>query len=280
MPTTSNSGSSNKQYPHPTSPPPNTNTKMSPHPTSPPVSRAHQNSHDDTASDNLNRLRKIMKASRAAERSDKGTASIRIRPQETEEKEVDFTIGPQPMETIDVKVQLNIHRVGEIDSVKGTAMVKLELSLFWEDRRFANTAVKSKHQARVPGDLWGPYLRLDGKSNDLVMDQVLFVHAGSGHMMRTVLYEGTITNPMDLDGFPFDVDDIEIVFLETDNWSPKDFSFFSQKDNQPYQLIKYSEDYSVGTQFDRAGIVEWTHLTTGKNFLVSSFARSVLTEQR
>ncbi len=111
-----------------------------------------------------------------------------------------------------VDMWLSIERVGLVDTVGGTAFVKITVVMYWTDPRLRDWPQGKK----LPPALWGPALQLkntigDHKEEDYTFE--LFArNARAGRLKRARFYVCTIDNPMDLQQFPFDLDIIDATF--------------------------------------------------------------------
>merc|ERR1719410_1152719 len=123
-------------------------------------------------------------------------------------------LGPKPDETIEVQCRFSIFNISNVDTKANAATIRLELTLWWKDDRMKGWT------GPLPGNLWGPKLRLDAGCPDMSESQLCFEHLFSrmpnecedGTMKRNIWYHGPIHNRMSLQGFPFDVDILDIWF--------------------------------------------------------------------
>jgi hypothetical protein len=121
-----------------------------------------------------------------------------------------------------VDLRFSLAKVSNVDTVAGTAHVKIAVIYYWTDSRLAGWE-KGKP---LPPKLWGPALILTNSLGDVAQadDAFELVDSATGRLKRSHLYDGTIDNPMDLRDFPFDLDDIELEFRTTSNWESLDSS--------------------------------------------------------
>lgn len=118
---------------------------------------------------------------------------------------------------IDVDCRINMFGLGNIDTKNLTAWVNFVVIYYWTDRRMVGW------KDQLPQKLWGPKIELDN-SIDVVTQQTEFLvcDKASGRLKRGYRYKGTVSNPMDLRNFPFDVDGIDVQMLTVSTWETFD----------------------------------------------------------
>jgi hypothetical protein len=114
-----------------------------------------------------------------------------------------------------VQTMCVLDQLGDIDTARCVAYVRLQLTMYWSDSR-----LKEHHTVGeiLPESLWAPNPRVKeeivGEFEVSCLEFVRMVEDDyNGDVYRVVSYGGTITNPMDLHLFPFDYDDIELTFI-------------------------------------------------------------------
>lgn len=130
--------------------------------------------------------------------------------------------GPGPIR-VDFKCAcLGLSR---IDTASLTANIKFVLVFLWNDDRFKGLRINTND---LPGNLWGPDVIFENAlpSCRPIYDSFILVDPSSGRMKRTITFHGAIKNPMDLQNFPFDTDDLELKFITNGNWRALDGSRF------------------------------------------------------
>ena len=126
--------------------------------------------------------------------------------------------SPTPDEPVEVTMSLMWKQILQIDELLGTTEVDMRVSLKWTDPRVA-TQMEADPHFELPADLWAPSVRLpiaQGERDTFVSDDaskwVMCVNPENGDMQMTFDYRGMISNPMSLDGFPYDVDSLDLRF--------------------------------------------------------------------
>lgn len=114
-----------------------------------------------------------------------------------------------------VDLRLCLQKIGSVNTVVGTAFIKVSAVFYWTDPRLAGWA----RGHALPPALWGPRMELANASGDLIESDWVFTstHAagkhGTGRLKRGRCYTCTIDNPLQLDDFPLDVDVIRLNFF-------------------------------------------------------------------
>ena len=76
-----------------------------------------------------------------------------------DDRGVEWQRSPSKEKPVEVRVQVEVHSVNEIDSKTGLATVNLEVYYFWTDARVAD-AFRQDPQFKIPGNLWKPGLQI------------------------------------------------------------------------------------------------------------------------
>ena len=124
-------------------------------------------------------------------------------------------------EPIWIDFRFNLNKASDVDTVAGTAFIKLDVVLYWTDPRMIGWP---EDHADLPPKLWGPTMELVNALGDMQNESLVFsvVDAKTGRMKRAFGFTGVIENPMNLRDFPFDMDDITIMFATRSHWSTFD----------------------------------------------------------
>lgn len=123
-------------------------------------------------------------------------------------------VGGKP---VDVSYRIGVERVAEVNTVASSAFIRVAVTYYWTDPRLVGW------EGPLPDSLWGPTLVLRNDTDSLnVFDEVFALIDDKGRIKRGTVYQGTMSNPMDLLGFPFDADAIELEFQCTSHWKSKD----------------------------------------------------------
>ena len=111
----------------------------------------------------------------------------------------------------------------EISTVFYTALVKFVVVFEWNDPRLKSMSITTND---LPNELWGPDVILENAQCDCDVnyDSFSLLDCQTGRLRRTVTFHGYVYNPMDLIGFPFDTDDLEMKFISICNWRTLDGS--------------------------------------------------------
>lgn len=118
-------------------------------------------------------------------------------------------------------------KLNNVSTVSFSVMIKFVIVFEWNDERLIDHEdIFTTND--LPGDLWGPDLILENAQNDcaVVYDSFSLLDSGTGRLKRTVTFHGEVYNPMDLEDFPFDWDDLEMKFISLCNWRTLDGSRF------------------------------------------------------
>jgi len=125
--------------------------------------------------------------------------------------------SPQPGRPIEVLVSMVWKAVHQVCCRTGITHINVDFFLTWHDPRVAAAFRRDPH-FELPADLWAPGFRLANGDNEAAW----FVHAGqapqwirvldkaSGHLHEWVEFTGNVSNPMQLDDFPFDCNSLDL----------------------------------------------------------------------
>eukprot|EP01047_Picozoa_sp_COSAG01_P001540 COSAG01_NODE_35_length_34814_cov_128.883624_29_plen_305_part_00 len=103
-------------------------------------------------------------------------------------------------------------KISNVDTVGQTVYLKVALNMYWVDQRLQGWPAQRKQ----PPMLWGPWPELaEGIAADMQVELLSkgFHDRELGQMNQIVVWEGTVCNAMDLSDFPFDIDFIDLVFV-------------------------------------------------------------------
>jgi len=111
-----------------------------------------------------------------------------------------------------VEVTFGVPKIAHINTVDSTAYVKIFLNMWWEDYRFVG-----KQPEDLPKNVWTPQPTLVNAMPGLETsdEPVVLNDPATGLLFYCILFEGTVANPMDLREFPFDTDNLELLFTTT-----------------------------------------------------------------
>ena len=122
---------------------------------------------------------------------------------------------PEGDDTFWVDVRMNLQMLNSIDTVTSTAQVRIDVITYWTDPRLKGW----EKGEPLPELLWGPRLRVKGgEVSEEVDNSFNLVNHATGRCKRSRGYVILLDNKMDLREFPFDMDDIELLFLTTSDW--------------------------------------------------------------
>jgi len=143
-----------------------------------------------------------------------------------EKKETEWEMPPTPSgdgdeRPIVVELQLELNHVSNVDTVNSTANVKFGVVMWWIDER-----IKELNLGRggtLPKNMWGPKLRVHN-GIDLAERQIVFDVEDMDRckIKRLITYTGTVENAMQLEDFPFDLDDLDIILRTSSDFMTKD----------------------------------------------------------
>lgn len=130
--------------------------------------------------------------------------------------------GVENQQPIWVDMRFVIREIANIDTVEGTADVNVHVYLYWTDPRLIDY-----DEAALPDKLWGPEVDLsntDPKSSmKVIQDEFSLIDSKAGRLRRMFKCEGTIMNTMmNLNDFPYDADDVHVLFTTMSRWSTYD----------------------------------------------------------
>eukprot|EP00449_Zooxanthella_nutricula_P007745 CAMPEP_0198499414 /NCGR_PEP_ID=MMETSP1462-20131121/7595_1 /TAXON_ID=1333877 /ORGANISM="Brandtodinium nutriculum, Strain RCC3387" /LENGTH=465 /DNA_ID=CAMNT_0044228389 /DNA_START=46 /DNA_END=1443 /DNA_ORIENTATION=+ len=114
-----------------------------------------------------------------------------------------------------------VSNVTDMDTVLGTAHIKVAVWLQWNDPRLPDNSRRDV----FPADLWSPHLTMSptkGEIKATVKEFARDIHDNQpGDLYKLIEFEGYIYNDMDLRAFPFDSDAVEFT-LSADVCQSKD----------------------------------------------------------
>eukprot|EP01052_Picozoa_sp_SAG31_P015083 SAG31_NODE_958_length_10763_cov_8.374531_10_plen_221_part_00 len=133
------------------------------------------------------------------------------------EPEPDWTRHPNYLikEVTSVHTICRILTIAAVDTVQQTVHIKMSLNVYWTDPRLAERE-RWQPGSRLPDRLWGPWPELANAVQDGLSVQLLAkgLHdRETGQMNQIIVWEGSINNPMNLFDFPFDLDYIDLIFV-------------------------------------------------------------------
>jgi hypothetical protein len=116
---------------------------------------------------------------------------------------------------LDVDLRFNVRKVAHVNTVNGTAYVKIFAVFYWTDERLKGWA-----NPQLPRKLWGPCIMLENAEHDNVRlpQNFYLVNPKTGLLKRTIIYSGTVPVPMELQTFPFDKQRVPIKFYCASSW--------------------------------------------------------------
>eukprot|EP00933_Yihiella_yeosuensis_P039667 TRINITY_DN33785_c0_g1_i1.p1 TRINITY_DN33785_c0_g1~~TRINITY_DN33785_c0_g1_i1.p1 ORF type:complete len:392 (+),score=48.49 TRINITY_DN33785_c0_g1_i1:71-1246(+) len=139
-----------------------------------------------------------------------------------------------PPEQVAVAVRCNLNKLSEVDTVKNKAFVSIGIMFYWTDSRLVGW------RGPLPSKLWGPRCWFFNALNDLVEDEQDFElsDAAAGRMKRYCRYMGTVGfSEMLLQDFPFDVNEIDLVFRTASHWTSLDKRKGDLASGKSYHLV-------------------------------------------
>lgn len=148
--------------------------------------------------------------------------------------------NPPPNDDLDgeplhVDFRCACFKLSNISTVDFTVLIKFVVVFEWNDERLMNREdIVTTND--LPGDLWGPDIVLENAQNDceVIYDSFSLLDNQTGRLKRTVTFHGAVYNPMDLEDFPFDADELEMKFISICNWRTLDGSRYG---NDPCNRI-------------------------------------------
>eukprot|EP01043_Picozoa_sp_COSAG02_P072417 COSAG02_NODE_13637_length_1368_cov_2.997955_1_plen_348_part_10 len=118
-----------------------------------------------------------------------------------------------------VDIRMNLQLLSKIDTVTSTAQVRIDVVMYWNDPRLCGW----DEEEDLPGTLWGPRLRARGGETLSEQDNSFnIIDYEKGRCKRSRAYVILLDNLMDLHHFPFDMDDVELLFVTTSDWCTYD----------------------------------------------------------
>ncbi len=160
---------------------------------------------------------------------------------------------------VQVQLTISVKAIQEINAKRSTATVIVDFDLSWADPRVAD-AYKRDPTFRLPGDIWTPGLSIQNGINEqqytlAASKDTRILDPRTGELGTEIIYSGSIDNPMDLKGFPFDEDSIDFRvagsrlangqptdardFVLRAKGGPKFAKFFFDSHLPEYQILEY-----------------------------------------
>ena len=131
--------------------------------------------------------------------------------------------SPTPGQPVDVTVKVVIKAIQQIDPKCGTTKLLFDVHYTWAHSRVAKACEQDtqdlkegKPLFRPPRELWKPGLKIsngiDESQYTVNSDhpEVRICDRSEGKLSMEIPFTGEVDNPMDLKGFPFDEDSIDI----------------------------------------------------------------------
>ena len=146
--------------------------------------------------------------------------------------------GGSDAKPFEVRFRVNMSRIASVNTIEGTAYVKVSVVFYWDDARLRDW----DQFTPLPPKLWGPYLVFENAEGDVVEAQVEFVLVDQrktpGRLKRTLRFEGKVLNDMpDLQHFPFDYDTVDLHFWTVSGWKCLDCSLAGHRPHgETYRL--------------------------------------------
>eukprot|EP00041_Stephanoeca_diplocostata_P038750 m.1551426 g.1551426 ORF g.1551426 m.1551426 type:complete len:358 (+) comp25265_c0_seq121:200-1273(+) len=151
-------------------------------------------------------------------------------------------------------------RVTEVSTSAQTAYMKAYLALYWTDLRVADWEVDRP----LPEDLWGPFCNVrNGYANEMTIDdhEFVLVDRERGRLKRFLIFEGRVSNNLNLKEFPFDFNSIDIEFGFVSHWRSKNGEKYGTASGTPIYRLREVRDPRegdiIGIYWD-GHIPEWT----------------------
>eukprot|EP00037_Helgoeca_nana_P014339 m.133888 g.133888 ORF g.133888 m.133888 type:complete len:398 (-) comp22504_c0_seq2:213-1406(-) len=157
-----------------------------------------------------------------------------------------------------VDFRVGASRLNQVNTAQETAYIKSFVALYWTDPRMIGYS-----KPTLPDDLWGPYCNCrNGMRADMDCDdhEFVLVDPDTGRLKRFLIFEGVISNNLDLSEFPFDMNTIDIEFGFVSHWRTHDGSRGGTSAKRPVYLVRSVTDPSEGDPigiFWNKKIPEW-----------------------
>ena len=117
-----------------------------------------------------------------------------------------------------INMRYNLHSLGDVDTVRLTALVKFQITCYWTDNRLMDWT-----DIHLPPKLWTPrFVVTNAKEISYEYKQP---SAFKGRVKMPLLVTALVDNPMELTSFPFDMDDISVNLLTGIFYRAMDGSF-------------------------------------------------------
>eukprot|EP00038_Savillea_parva_P015250 m.13488 g.13488 ORF g.13488 m.13488 type:complete len:401 (-) comp3049_c0_seq1:162-1364(-) len=164
-----------------------------------------------------------------------------------DDTDVDLSAPPPPPEpgaTLWVDFRVGASRLNQVNTAEETACVKAFVALYWTDPRMIGY-----NKPTLPDGLWGPYCNCrNGIRADMDCDDHEFelVDPNTGRLKRFLIFEGTVSNDLDLTEFPFDTNTVDVEFGFVSHWRTRDGSKGGTSAKKPIYLVRCVSDPSEG----------------------------------
>ena len=188
----------------------------------------------------------------------------------TEEQREELTLPP-PGEPFEVSYRMTCFHLGEVDTLRQTASVKMGIVLYWTDPRMVGWS-----SPILPPTLWGPEMVLRNAIGSVQTEYEQFVVAdsGEGRMKRIINYDAIVVMTMDLHRFPFDMQAIAPEWVSISHWRQLDGTRYgSRPKGVTYKLqqVQRPDEGVPMLMFFGGSVAEWRleacamNLTTAVN---------------
>jgi hypothetical protein len=115
--------------------------------------------------------------------------------------------SPSPDGPVEVQLSVAVKSIQEINSKNGETTVILHFQYTWIDPRVAKACSKDPKFA-LPKNIWKPGLSVQNGIAELRVDPTFIENRQKGELHSLFYYCGKVANPMNLEDFPFDEDNI------------------------------------------------------------------------
>jgi hypothetical protein len=171
--------------------------------------------------------------------SDRKRASVNTEatPKHGEPNWSSFPAAEESEELPWIDIRFVIMHLGHIDTVNSTAKVKFRLFSYWTDARAIGW------EGELPGSTWGPlfnFVNSVGGMN-VTVDEMTLLNSSTGRIRSVIVYEGTLSNPMDLRQFPFDLDAVNVTLSTLSRWMSYDQTRHGKSTSRMYRVRPVSD---------------------------------------
>ena len=158
---------------------------------------------------------------------------------------------------IDVDFRLTCFHIGSVDTRAQTSVMRMGVVFYWTDPRMIGWT-----SPLLPPTLWGPEVTLRNAIGGAAreFEQFVVTDASRGRLKRIINFEATVSTPMQLEKFPFDVQDLTPEFVSISHWRQLDCARGgSLPHGQSYRLRQVQEEGegSFFMMFFNGTISEW-----------------------